>query len=512
MERHIEWIKEGIALCTSIAEISEEDKIRKFSQLERQYKEFEEEEKKKIKNILNTKFETNDIIYVFSCFIKYMQEEDFQEEVLDNILKGDFDCYIGSMLELQAITKIKNFYQKKRMLHKKNVEKFYDFLDRDYSYIPVENRDKKRIVIITEQILSILHAPTKVVLNYAYVLQKFLGYEVLLIALPSDLGLPDDLWYQPLYMNSIEKFRNVEIQLEYQDVIFRGYQVNMSPVNPKEYTMLLDLIYAWNPIFVFNMGVFNPIADIVGKFTTVASMGMTTECPVSEAKIFVRYGKTDETLEEEYLQVMQKNQIQLFIEEKMPVIVKKSTNNYVRAEEGLPEEKFLIAVVGNRLDMEIDEEFVQVMRRMLDRVHNIAFVIIGNADRVKTYFDKSIFDDKIYYLGYRQDLVGTYSMLDLYVNPKRTGGGFSSTMALIAGLPVVTLPDCDVAFNVGEEFIVQTYDEMVDIVCKYVLDQKFYAKKKKCAENGLAEDQSERLIEHVQKVISEIITVIEKKG
>lgn len=80
---------------------------------------------------------------------------------------------------------------------------------------------------------------------------------------------------------------------------------------------------------------------------------------------------------------------------------------------------------------------------------------------------------RIHFLGYCMDLPGTYRALHLYLNPRRLGGGWSSAMALMAGLPVVTLPACDVAYNVGGEFTVTTEEEMVDAVIRYASDTCF---------------------------------------
>lgn len=64
-------------------------------------------------------------------------------------------------------------------------------------------------------------------------------------------------------------------------------------------------------------------------------------------------------------------------------------------------------------------------------------------------------------------------------------------MALMAGLPVVTLPACDVAYNVGGEFTVTTEEEMVDAVIRYASDDVFYAQKKQIAieKGGTAESR-----------------------
>lgn len=510
MNVQIEWIKQVVGLCMSTTH-SEEEKREYFEKLEKHYHAFTEEQRESIRNIMATQFEVNDMIYVFSIIVRYMKAGEFEEALLAYILRGSFDCYVGSMLELQSRVSVKGEYAQKRKLHKKNLENFDRILGVNYPYIPVEKRNKKRIVIVTEQLLSLLHAPTKVVCSIAYVLQECLGYEVLIFVCPCDGVMPKDLWYQPAAMNSNDMLKNQPMRMKYRDAVFFGYQINMSPVNPKEYSMMFSLIHAWNPLFVFDLGTANPVVDLVKKFTTLVSMGMSIACPISEGAILIRLDKADEESEREYAEAIGENQLQLFMEEKFPVIVEHSQNSHTRTELSLPEEKFLIAVVGNRLDTEIDNEFVQVMRAIVEKVPNAAFAIIGEVHQIKKYFEDEVFHERIYYLGYCKDLTGTYEILDLYINPKRKGGGFSSAMALIAKLPVVTLPDCDVAYNCGEEFVVRDYEEMIDTVCLYAENKNFYAEKKKCAQAYKEKNTDEKLVQYVEKMLDSIIKTIEEK-
>lgn len=510
MDAKITWIKNLVALCIDENDTGKEKRIN-FSKLEEEFNQFAYAERDAIREIMMTQFEINDLIYVLSCIIKYTKLEEFKEDLLLKILEGNFNCYMGSMLELQVVATIKGKYKQKRRLHKSNIDSFDKLLSVNYTYNQVSERKRNRIVIITEQLLSILHAPTNVVLNFAYVLQEYLGYEVLIFVCPCDERLPVDLWYHPIRMASVDEFKNVQLRIKYRNTIFEGYQINMTQESPKEYSMMLSLIHEWNPLFVFDMGTCNPVADLTAKYTTLVAMEMSITCPISEGKILIRLDKEDEDSEKEYAEAIAENQVQLFMKEKMPVLIEKSQNVYSRTENGLPNDKFLIVIVGNRLDTEIDAEFVDVMKCILKKKENIGFVFIGEVQRAKEYFENEIFRNHVFYLGYREDLVGTYGMLDLYMNPKRGGGGFSSMMALAAGIPVVTLPNCDVAYNVGEEFVVQNYEEMIENVCRYIDDKEFYQEKKKCAQVNAERNSDEKMVDYVKTMIDGIIQIIDEQ-
>ena len=152
--KEIEWIKSAVALCISNTTPEDEKKV-KLEELGVQYDSFSDEEKDAIKKIIKSQFAAQDSIYVYSAFLYYMGgKEKFAEGVMDALLEGDYDAYTGSMLELQTRRYEESFkwqYQNSRIFHKRNVEKFDQVLRIDYPYRKLADRNKKRIVIVTEQ-------------------------------------------------------------------------------------------------------------------------------------------------------------------------------------------------------------------------------------------------------------------------------------------------------------------------------------------------------------------------
>lgn len=504
------WVEDSIGLCTDYAS-NEDKKKRAFDKLKERYFALPAEKQRNIRNLLMQRSKPKEAIYLLSCLIYYMKLSDFENDILDMVLTQDYDYYMGTLVEVQILSKVKERYKEKRILHKRNVESFRTLLGKKYPYCPLRERNRKRIVIITEQLLSERHAPTRIIMEFCYNLQQKLGYEVRLFACPCDVNLPEDVWYRPLAKRMIEDLKYLPMEIQYKDTYIEGYQVNMSQASRKEYKMMLDIIHAWNPLFVFQMGVINPMADFVGDFTTVASMGMTSDCPISEADILIRDGQRNEKMEREFADALEKNQVQLFLNNTIPICIEQSESHFTRKELQLPEDKFLITVVGNRLDQEIDDEFVHVMLNILQQNSKAVFVIIGEVMDAKKYFAKEYFDDKIFYLGYCEDLMGVYGVMDLYLNPKRIGGGFSSIMALMAGLPVVTLSDCDVAVGVGGNFCVSNYVEMEAIVNRYVKDKIFYDTQVLLAKEHVQNNTEQEMEKYVSGIVDGVIELIESK-
>ncbi|MCM1326544.1 MAG: hypothetical protein NC094_04460 [Bacteroidales bacterium] len=500
----IEWLKQALTLCSHFTEMEEADKDQQFAKLKTDYNIFPSGEKIRIHDILKSELENNDCIYVYSILLKYFKEEEFGKAVIGCIMKGNFDWFHGSMLELQVVDCV--CHEEKCLLHEKNARVWDSALGGlHFDYTPVEKRNKKRIVIITEHILTTLHSPTLMVLSFAYVLQEILGYEVLLFVCPSDGSISDQLWQGAIVVHSIEQFNSAPIQLEYKDVLFRGYQINISFNDLKQYHMMISLIHEWNPLFVFAMGAYNPVVDLIAKFTTLVAIPMSIKCPVSGGQILVRLGREEEEMEVIYENsAAQRGQIQLFMEDRVPVLTEPRGKKYERQEFGVQEDKFLIAIVGNRLDKEIDEEFSQVMKHILDNNTEAAFAIIGNVNKMKKYFLDEQYKDRVFYLGYCYDLISVYSIMNFYMNPKRKGGGFSSQIALNAGIPIVTLPNCDVAYHAGDDFTVKNYQEMEEVVGNCIKNSSYYEEMKRFAEEIGNNNTNDKMVQYVERMLEQI--------
>lgn len=506
-----QWLKKALEICVSMLAFSEPDNIQMdWKTLEKEYQVFDLNERHEIHRLFREQLAAAEGVYVLSCLIHYAQIIDFWGDLAWYLERYEFDCVTGSMLEAQIqLGGCKGIsYTEMRKIHRKNVECFAREVGINFPRIGQKKRNSKRIAIITEQLLlGTGHAPTKIVLEFARLLQKNLGYEIRVFICPSNRVLAHEVWVKTWRYNG-------ETERKYIEINDRGTVINtwwfpMGGCSTQDYADMLSMIYEWKPLFVLNMGVNNPVADLPRIFTTLVAMDMTIECPVSEAEILIRYIHKGPQFENEYMEVLQSYQKQVFMEAKLPVLIEKVEKQYTRLELGLPQEKFLVAVVGNRLDTEIDQEFVEVMRQILLAHSEVVFVIIGLVEKLPEYLKDKIFQKRVYYLGYCRDLIGTYSVLNLYLNPRRIGGGWSSAIALAAGLPVVTLPECDVAYNVGEDFIVNNYEELIHEMACYVSDSNFYETKRKKALLVAESFGEEKMMAYITKLIAKIQETME---
>jgi hypothetical protein len=118
-------------------------------------------------------------------------------------------------------------------------------------------------------------------------------------------------------------------------------------------------------------------------------------------------------------------------------------NRYItRKEYGLDKSDFIMITVGNRLDSELDSEFIDYIINFINSYEDIKWIILGNAklDFLK-YNYREIFETKIININYEKDLSALYQICDIYINPRRSTGGASAYIALNNNIPVLTLQE-----------------------------------------------------------------------
>jgi glycosyltransferase involved in cell wall biosynthesis len=120
-------------------------------------------------------------------------------------------------------------------------------------------------------------------------------------------------------------------------------------------------------------------------------------------------------------------------------------------------------------------------------MENIHIAFVGVFTRYDDYCrDDQAICENTTYLGFQSDILAICEICDLYVNPRRSGGGTSCAEAMFMGLPVVTMNYGDVALAAGKDFIVETYAEMNQKIRRYANDKFFYAEMSKKARERAA--------------------------
>ena len=220
--------------------------------------------------------------------------------------------------------------------------------------------------------------------------------------------------------------------------------------------------------------------------------------------------KLAEDIENIYKKNLTLNQKQIFMSQKFPALFETDGTMYTRQELRLPEDKFLIAIVGNRLDQEITDTFEKFMFEILQQNKKIDFVIIGEVERLQSRLVDKVYNKRVHYMVYCTDLKGVVGALDLYLNPDRLGGGWSSAIALYAGIPVVTFEKGDVAYNVSEKFVVRDYKEMYEVIQRYMENEEFYKAQSQEASRYAKEHGESKVIDFYNEMFVRIKEIMIK--
>jgi glycosyltransferase involved in cell wall biosynthesis len=235
---------------------------------------------------------------------------------------------------------------------------------------------------------------------------------------------------------------------------------------------LLDLIYRWKPLCVWNIGGSSPVCDIYRNMVTELFMGCTDGYACSAAQVLVSYMQSDsEDVKESIRYAKECGQKLHTIRIVTPF--ERENMSLTRKELGIPENSFALCIVGNRLDGELSAEFIGMLDALLDMSDKYHIVLVGECR--KSLLGR-LDADRYTMLGFRKDLLDVIAMTDLFVNPPRQGGGGGAGRAFAVGVPVVTFSNCDVSNVTGPDFCCQNLSQMQEQITRYHEDREFYKK------------------------------------
>lgn len=341
--------------------------------------------------------------------------------------------------------------------------------------IPVEKRNINRVAIIILQFLGRTHAPTKTALERIETLNKKMGKEVLVIHSAEQLSKCGEMpFYKGMIGNidhRLDGFNRVEGKNGHT---FPMYQPKTIMPDYLEIKKILDMLREFAPHKLIVLGDHCLLGDLAARMIPTVCIPMTFSTIPKKQNQFVAVGK--HLTEDDYTNIKAMGcEPERYIESTFTFDVIEQTTKLSRAELGIPEDKFVLSVVGIRLDHEVTESFIRGLQKVFEHGCHIAF-----AGKFEEYGDlcKRVPELAAHstFVGYQDDILAFEEVCDLYVNPPRVGGGFSVVEAFCKGKPAVTLPYGDVAASAGPEFWVESPEKMEMTILRYKNDAAFYQK------------------------------------
>lgn len=418
-------------------------------------------------NILNTVSKNKSITHYTKFFYLFQ-----------TIRLGFLDNKLSSNDEFNKLTK--EIYE----------EIFYSFkaeLNLTETHIPANKRNKDIIFIITNQLLSLEHAPTKTALDRAFTLAKYFNKQILLINTADMLTIVEAQPFFNLSQGNIFKQHSEINTLAYNSISFQFYQPKEPMPNKETMKEIIDCVLQYKPYFVLNIGGTNPTADLCSLFVpTISQATVFSGLPLTMGTFSVTANPKLKTADN-------------ILQTTFTFEYKPQTHTYTRSDLSLPEDKFLIIVSGGRLTEEVTYEFLDSIREIFNYNAHIAFA--GVFDTYETIISKDeVFKDNTTFLGFQNDMLAVSEVCDLYINPPRKGGGSSCAEALSKGKPAVTLDFGDCSIAAGTDFCVNDLTEMKDTIIKYITDKEFYDIMSKKAINR------NKILKDTKKALDNVIT------
>ncbi len=395
----------------------------------------------------------------------------YLNEVLENSkTKAGSMYFVWNQFKRMSLKKLAVFDNKSSQLcdelYNRSYNGFESELKEYFVKISLEERDKNLVLISTIQFLDETHAPTRTVIERAKAL-KHLGKTVIIINTAEQYTMKN---YLPMYSAGfgrvLEKYNNVnELKIGNDRFPF----IQMPEQSSIQYRMeiMIKLLQKYKPYYILSIGTGSMLADLCGNIVPCASMALafsTFPKTMNKMKILGR------NLYKEEKSLYIEDDI---IESRFTFELKPQKGIFSREYKGLPEDRFILVVVGIRLEFEMTDGFMDMLEEVCNKGCYVVFAgIMDNYNKLMESYP--VVSANSSFIGYCNDMLALMDICDLYVNPERLGGGFSIIEAFVKGKPGVYLKSGDVYTAGGESFAVDSFKEMAEQILKYKEDKDYY--------------------------------------
>lgn len=456
-------------------------------------------------------FKENTRFYIMILSILYyaVKEDKLADKIFALMMQDDIGYFWASAVNYNMLcSQYSCSYSQKRKLCHRLLQKLYCELSIDgeiqIKYIPYGDRNHHNIVLMTDQLLTVQHAPSRMVLELYLALQN-MGYSIMFLVIVENAEeeILSKCWYPPHKKNYLEEL-NGNFCVWYNDREIEGFQLCFDSNHISSIKRTIKKIQRWKPECVWFMGGDCVFPNVFSRMTTLVASTCVRGYAVSEAQILVSIAR-DGSRELAEMKKYAEKQDQKMVD--ISFTLGDIDAQSVDISFCFPENKFLIAIVGNRLEREIDDHFKGIMRDILERNPDAHFMIIG---KYSGEFGEDL-KEHVTKCGYQKHLLVYLKKSDIFLNPVRYGGGWSAAMALSVKTPVVTLPDCDVAANCGEAFICRTEEEIPELVWRYAHDEVFRQRQESECERRYRDQFDVDMEAEYQKVLHAVKKLAEEE-
>lgn len=313
--------------------------------------------------------------------------------------------------------------------------------------------DTGRVIMVTNQFLSTQHQPSHDLIQQAVRIQERLGRTVLVL----NTNMMPDRYHSPFvppFAAAIEERLSGEQTVRFGDHAIAFLSSAEPGITASKVTLFLSAVETFDPDLVIAFGGSVMVADLLAPARPLLSIPTTSGAPLSLADIVLDYGgRTPPDGHERLARAWRPFRFSLSL--------RRDGESTTRAALSVPDDAFLCVVVSNRLDAEVNGEFLDLLDRLLDTVPHARVMFAGGVSILPGRLAQSRHGERLRSLGHVAGMEGLLGCCDLYLNPRRTGGGGSAAHALAVGVPILSFAAGDVASVAGPEALVDSTDAYV---------------------------------------------------
>ena len=308
------------------------------------------------------------LYFEFLC-LQYYKDARYADDILDCVLLGEMELtrrffYLSVLDRVLFMTGLTADYAKRAALESKLVSGVIEGREEVLRYRPYSGRDRKKVVIVIRPFLGEYHSPSLQTINLDNYLRK-LGYDTYYVSFCENDILSE------YAMDICAPFKRSELfsgtnRFEYScfDMVLKGSHFDLhAGTMGDDIISIVEHISQINPEFVIGIEGSNIVADVCTKITDVISMNVVDDLPVTLSDYVLRYFPGE--LKNDYINAERYGKC---------IFEAKYDNELMPYNDGndeipvLSPEGFHICLMGNRLDEEINDEMLEVIRKLLTEV------------------------------------------------------------------------------------------------------------------------------------------------
>jgi len=405
-------------------------------------------------------------IFYLSIYASY-----FHDEQIDHHIQKIFNKISTLENKNAFIYNLVTIGFRKNISFDKPLAKMFNSLVREFkdesSDLTLEynvNQNKKTILLVSSQVLSVSHSPTQLLLELYDALLE-LDFEVLIVQIqsfPPENKLPVIEPFKGNYLDTPEGFRIWDFDGKEVPI----YNLAASHFKKSSLEDFFEILEKIQPGFMISIGGYNIFQELIASH--IPSLIYTTSSMLVPSP-FSSLVSVFEELSSTQIKALEGAQID---SKKYKKIVSQAAQvdslfgrkPASKSEFGYKAEEILLAVVSNRLDWEIGLDEIEFINKTLQTDPRIKFLLVGRCeDKLVTKIGRMC-GPRAEFLGQITEIKTFLSMIDFLINTKRLGGGGAAATAIGHGTPVFSINYGDVTSLLPSEYLADNYDQLLRLI------------------------------------------------